>query len=340
MSAILDAQPASASLRIAIERPDQPEIIALIDALDAYQRPLYPPESHHGVDIATLLQPGVTFVVARDADGRALGCGAVMRLADAEGVAYGEVKRMYVQPEQRGRGIAQRLLGVLESHAEAQECMALRLETGPRQPEALRLYERAGFLRRGPFGDYWDDPHSVFLEKRLGPLRIDRLPAPGDDELRQLAELLHACVHAGASVHFVLPFGPADALAFWQRQLPALHRGARALLVARERDGGRIVGTVQLVLDQPPNGAHRAEVAKLLVHPDARRRGAARALMHALEGLARAEQRTLLVLDTNEDSPAERLYASLGFHRIGVVPGYARSVEGGLRGCSFMYKPL
>lgn len=327
--------PPAAPWRIAAESPRQLDVVALIEELDAFQRPLYPPESHHGVDIATLARPEVLFVVARDAQGRAQGCGGVMWAGD-----HGELKRMYVRAECRGQGMAQGLLAHLEAEAEARGCPALRLETGIHQHEALRFYERAGFLRRGPFGDYWDDPLSVFMEKRLGPLRIEALPAPDDTDLVALADVLHACVHAGASVHFVLPFEPADALAFWQRQLPAIHTGGRRLLVARERDTRRIVGTVQLVLDQPPNGAHRAEVSKLLVHPQARRQGAARTLMQVLEQQARAERRTLLVLDTNEDSPAERLYASLGFQRIGVVPRYARSVEGDLRGCSFMYKEL
>lgn len=148
--------------KIAPERADQPDVIALIDALDAYQKPLYPAESHHGVDIATLMQPNVLFVVARDEEGAAIGCAGLM-LADG----YGEIKRMYVDPGSRGRGLGRALLDALEAQALERGCNVLRLETGPRQPEALRTYERQGFRRRGPFGDYWDDPHSVFMEKTL-----------------------------------------------------------------------------------------------------------------------------------------------------------------------------
>ncbi|HUR90266.1 MAG TPA: GNAT family N-acetyltransferase [Ramlibacter sp.] len=149
-------------VHIRIEPPDQPEAIALIDALDAYQRPLYPAESHHGIDIDALRQPNVVYALARTAEGEAVGCGAVV----VEG-SWAELKRMFVPPPHRGRGIAQALLSFLEAEAMHRGVEWLRLETGFLQPEALRLYERAGFVRRGPFGDYDDDPHSVFMEKRL-----------------------------------------------------------------------------------------------------------------------------------------------------------------------------
>jgi putative acetyltransferase len=149
-------------VRIAIERPDQPDVVALIDALDAYQKPLYPAESHHGIDIGALMQPNVAFAVARGDAGDAVGCGAVV----IEG-SWAELKRMYVQPSQRGQGISQAILAVLESTARERGVVLLKLETGYLQPEALRFYERAGFGRCGPFGDYDDDPHSVFMEKPL-----------------------------------------------------------------------------------------------------------------------------------------------------------------------------
>jgi putative acetyltransferase len=149
-------------MRIALESPDQPDVIALIDALDAYQRPMYPEESHHGVDIGVLTQPNVLFAVARDAQGRATGCAAVMMMAD-----HGELKRMYVDPASRGQGVGQALHARLEQEARQRGCTCLRLETGPRQPEAIALYRRLGYHERGPFGDYWNDPHSVFMEKPL-----------------------------------------------------------------------------------------------------------------------------------------------------------------------------
>ena len=158
--------------------------------------------------------------------------------------------------------------------------------------------------------------------------------------LRELGALLHACVHAGASIGFVVPFAPAEAEAFWRgRVLPAVEAGGRALWVART--GGRIVGTVQLGHDTMPNQAHRAEVSKLLVHPLFRRRGIARALMAALERRARQLGRSLLTLDTRTGDSAEPLYASLGYRTAGVIPGYCRHpFEDRLEPTTVMYKAL
>lgn len=154
------------AVQIAFESPDQPEVIALIARLDAYQDTLYPPESRHSLDLRTLVQPHVIFAVARSADGRAVACGAVV-LGDGDGDGDGELKRMYVTPECRGLGVARRLLEQLESAAIARGCRQLRLETGPYQPEALGLYARCGYARCGRFGTYADDPLSVFMHKAL-----------------------------------------------------------------------------------------------------------------------------------------------------------------------------
>lgn len=148
--------------RLAWERADQPEVVALVEALDAWQRPLYPPESHHGLDIAALSQPQVLFCVAREPGGEAVGIGAVV-LAPGEG----EIKRMFVPAAWRGRGVARRVLTWLEQGARERGCEVLRLETGVLQHEAIRLYERSGYRRRPPFGTYVEDPHSLFMEKRL-----------------------------------------------------------------------------------------------------------------------------------------------------------------------------
>jgi ribosomal protein S18 acetylase RimI-like enzyme len=158
--------------------------------------------------------------------------------------------------------------------------------------------------------------------------------------LSDLGALLHACVQAGASVNFVLPFTPHDSEAFWRRKvLPALHEGGRVLWVARR--GERIVGSVQLHLDTPPNQPHRAEVTKLLVHPEFRRRGIARALMAALEQEARRLGRSLITLDTRTGGSAEPLYSSLGYQTVGIIPGYCRdTVEDRLDPTTIMYKVL
>ncbi len=141
-------------------------------------------------------------------------------------------------------------------------------------------------------------------------------------EADALATVLHACVHAGASVSFVRPFPLTDARRYWR----SLSGSDRILLVAR--DAGRIAGTASLVLDTPPNQPHRADVAKVLVHPDARRRGVARLLMHELEVHARRKGRTLLTLDTVTGGAAEPLYRSLGYERVGTIPDYALDSDG------------
>jgi hypothetical protein len=159
-------------------------------------------------------------------------------------------------------------------------------------------------------------------------------------DIDMLGEVLHAVVHDGAGVSFVVPFSLEEARAFWlDKVLAGVRAGTRRVVVARE--SGRIVGTVQLDLAVPPNQQHRAEVAKLLVHPTARRKGVARALMLALEGLARSEGRTLLTLDTWTGGAAEPLYLSLGYIPAGVIPRYARgSVTPGLEATTIMYKEL
>jgi putative acetyltransferase len=149
-------------MRVSLESPDQPEVIALIAALDAYQATLYPAEACYTLDVATLAQAHVLFVVARDGEGGAVGCGAVVLHS-----GYGEVKRMYVRPNARGQGVAGHILQVLESMASARGCTTLCLETGPFQKEALALYARHGYEACDPFGDYPEHPLSVFLRKRL-----------------------------------------------------------------------------------------------------------------------------------------------------------------------------
>ena len=145
---------------IKLETPNQPDVVALIDLLDAYQLSLYPPESVYALDMNSLLQPNVLFAVARNVDGAAVGCGAIVVTPQ-----YGEVKRMFGHPSARGQGVAQRLLGKLEAEALARGCRQFMLETGPSQPEAIGLYQRLGYTVRGPYGDYRDDPLSVFMEK-------------------------------------------------------------------------------------------------------------------------------------------------------------------------------
>ena len=161
-----------------------------------------------------------------------------------------------------------------------------------------------------------------------------------EQDLDMLGEVLRAVVHGGAGVSFFLPFSLEEARRFWRdKVLPDVHSRTRRVLVARQ--GPRIVGTVQLGLGMPPNQRHRAEVAKLLVHPAVRRRGVARALMLALESVARSEGRTLLTLDTVTGSAAEPLYLSLGYVAVGVIPRYARAaLSPQLESATILYKEL
>ncbi|WP_158939850.1 GNAT family N-acetyltransferase [Burkholderia sp. S171] len=149
-------------MTIAFESPGQPDVVALITDLDAYQDTLYPPESRHMLDLVSLMQPDVLFAVARDSEGHAIGCGAIVLCPE-----FGELKRMYVSPRGRGQGVARKLMALLESRAIDLGCKLLKLETGPYQHEALALYASAGYERRGPFGDYTNDPLSVFMQKQI-----------------------------------------------------------------------------------------------------------------------------------------------------------------------------
>ncbi|MGE0238069.1 MAG: GNAT family N-acetyltransferase [Parvibaculaceae bacterium] len=158
--------------------------------------------------------------------------------------------------------------------------------------------------------------------------------------IEELSELVHACVHDGASIGFVMPHARADSMAFWRdRVSPALRGGGRLLLVAW-RDG-RIAGSVQLDYDTPANQPHRAEIRKLLVHPDFRRQGIARRLMAEIERHAARLRRNLITLDTRTGDSAEPLYRSLGYQTTGIIPGYCRDTfSERLDATTIMYKNL
>jgi GNAT superfamily N-acetyltransferase len=154
-----------------------------------------------------------------------------------------------------------------------------------------------------------------------------------------LAEVLVDCVEGGASVSFMLPLERDKALAFWHGVLQGAARGERVLLVAETAEG-RIIGTVQLITAQPDNQPHRADIAKMLVHRDARRQGVAALLMAAVDQAARDENKTVLVLDTVTGGDAERLYQRAGWQKAGVVPNYALMPDGAYCATTFFYKQL
>ncbi|BBH19553.1 acetyltransferase [Paenibacillus baekrokdamisoli] len=168
----------------------------------------------------------------------------------------------------------------------------------------------------------------------LNQIHIEEITSLDANTLHSLSELLCRVVNEGASIGFLPPLEEEEALGYWREILQA----GIVLWVAIE--DGRIIGTVQLHLAQKANATHRAEIAKLMVDPDYRRKGISRLLMQAAERRAAAEERSLLVLDTRSGDPSNHLYLSLGFVEAGRIPGYARSADGELHETVYYYKRL
>jgi ribosomal protein S18 acetylase RimI-like enzyme len=171
-----------------------------------------------------------------------------------------------------------------------------------------------------------DNPDIIVLDAAAATAAID-----------ELADVLVDCVAGGASVSFMLPFGRDDAKTFFEKVIASIARDETVLVVAKLN--GRIVGSVQLGLDMPPNQPHRGDIKKLLVHRSARNHGIGVALMLRAETEAKARGRALLVLDT-AGSEAERLYVRTGWQRVGVVPDYAMWPGGGFCDTTFFWKRL
>ncbi len=165
-------------------------------------------------------------------------------------------------------------------------------------------------------------------------LRIRTVSSLDPATLAQLSDLLIAVVAEGASVGFLPPLARADAERYWSGG-----PGPGTVLLVAERDG-QIVGTAQLHLAPQANARHRAEVAKVLVDPGARRQGIGRALMQRIEEAAREAGRTLLILDTRAGDVSNDLYRSLGYLEVGQIPRYARSADGELAATVIYYKEL
>jgi len=167
---------------------------------------------------------------------------------------------------------------------------------------------------------------------------LRRLHTVDDAQIDDLADVLIDSVEGDASVSFMHPLTRDRAVAFWRRVANGVAAGERALLVAEDAQG--LCGTVQLVLNQPENQPHRADLSKMLVHPRVRRQGLGAALIRAAESMARDCGKTLLVLDAVTGGDAERLYARLGWQRVGVIPGYALFPRGGLCDTTVFYRDL
>ena len=169
-------------LTVEPEPADSPDASAMVEELETHLASRYPSESRHGFTVERLVATGVLFFVARSG-GAAAGCGGIL-FVDDPGEAYAEIKRMYVRPAYRGRGIGRRVLDRLFDEARRRGVTVLRLETGVDQVEAIALYEKVGFRRSPPFGPYRDDPLSPCFELRLEPAGGQGVTVPRSDLAR------------------------------------------------------------------------------------------------------------------------------------------------------------
>ena len=177
-----------------------------------------------------------------------------------------------------------------------------------------------------------------YHDRMTGAVTVNRLDRLGDEDLDGLTDVLIDCVEGGASVSFMLPLPRATARAFWEGTAAQLARGECLVLAARDA-GGAIVGTVQVLLQQPPNQPHRADLAKMLVHRRARRQGLGALLLRSAEDAAVSAGKTLLVLDT-ASAEANRLYSRQGWQKVGEIPDYALWPAGGLCATTLYYKRI
>ena len=172
----------------------------------------------------------------------------------------------------------------------------------------------------------------------LSTCSLRQLHTVDEKQINQLADVLVDCVEGGASVSFMLPLSRESALAFWRQVAQDVVAGKRALLVAEDLHG--ICGTVQLVLSQPENQPHRADLAKMLVHRRVRRQGVGAGLLRAAETTAQDCGKTLLVLDTVTGAEGERLYERMDWKRVGVIPDYALMPKGEPCSTTVFYRQL
>lgn len=276
-------------------------------------------------------------------DPRAAFADATVLLAEGPGDAAaglvvltggGEIKRLWVEPGARGRGVARALTAEALRRAEAAGARSVRLSVWPWRERAIALYRRLGFETARP----WDDrPGLLCLEKPLD--RVLRL-SPDDIRARAadgLAALLCDAVDGGASIGFLAPLEAAEAAAWWRTAAEDAERGVREVWAAYG-PGDEVLGAVTLVRDGKANGRHRGEIARLVVHRSARGRGLGARLLATAEAHAAAQGLTLLVLDTETDSPAERLYRAAGWTPAGTVPDFAAAPDGTLRPTTLYYK--
>lgn len=250
-----------------------------------------------------------------------------------------EIAKLYAHPDCHGTGLAHRLLDMMEAHAWAQGAKRLTLWTDTRFIRAHRFYEKRSWVRAGPvraIGDLSGSIEFDYVKPLDGILQLNASAAASAE--RRLAEILVACVEGGASVSFLAPL-PLDLARSTMREVAQQVATGRCILLAAWA-GGVLFGTVRVQLDTPLNQPHRAEICKMLVHPEARRHGLGQALMLAAETAAIGAGRTLLTLDTLTGDAGERLYRRLGWTEVGAIPGYSVDAAGRPESATIFYKRL
>ncbi len=263
--------------------------------------------------------------------------GCVVLKASREGRAP-EVKRLWVAPGARRKGLARALVAEALRRAAVLGASSVRLTVWDRRREPLALYRSLGFETVPS----WDPrPGLLCLER---PLAADRVELLTPDAVRAhapggLAALLVDAVDDGASVGFTAPLDTAEAASWWLGAAGEAEEGVRDVWAALD-GAGRPTGAVTLVRAGAANGRHRGEIARLLVHRSARGRGLGRRLLAAAEAHAATTGLTLLVLDTQTGSPAEHLYRGAGWTAAGTIPDFAADPAGVLRATTLYYKRL
>lgn len=270
-----------------------------------------------------------------ETDGKVVGMIAARPIVNATW----EICRVYVDPSLHGSGLGHALLEHAERHAIAAGAERLALWSDTRFDRAHRFYEKRSYVRHGPVRVLHDISNSLEFgyAKPVNGLESLDIAAATSAESR-LADILIACVDAGASVSFLPPLSRERATAFWHRTATEVGAGQRVLLAAW-RDG-EMLGTGMLDLATPENQPHRAEIQKILVHPSARRSGIGQQILRALEQSATAANRTLLTLDTRSGDAGEALYRAGGWHEAGRIPNYALDAAGASHDTLFFWKAL
>ena len=246
---------------------------------------------------------------------------------DAEQSDGWELCRIYVHPSRHGSGLGHALVDAAEAHAIAAGAARLMLWSDTRFDRAHRFYEKRSYVRAGPIRVLQDISHSLEFAYAKPVNGVEVLDAAGAASAeRRLADILVACVDGGEGLSFLPPLAPPVARAYWKRVAGQAAGGERRLLCGWSE--GVLAGAVTLDLGMPQDQQHRADVKKLMVHPDARRRGLGRALMQRAEQEAVRAGRALLTLNARAEAAAEQLYRAMGWQEGGRIPGCTLSADG------------